>query len=86
MMLKPSKPICVDKLRIINLLEAYFNFNNKTLNRDMIHAGETLHLFDPEQFDGRKATSTEQGLNKQVTYDIIFQLRTLTYISSNDTK
>ena len=86
MTLKPSKPIRVDKLCTIKLLEADFNFNNKKLNRNMMHAGETLKLFVPEQFDDRKTTSTEKGLNKQVAYGIIHQTRTPTYVCSDDAK
>ena len=59
------------KLRLILLMEARFNHNNKIIGRKMMEYGERKGFLAREQFGSRKEKSAiEHALNKRLTIDI----------------
>jgi hypothetical protein len=68
--LRPSK------LRLILLLDARFNHNNKLIGKKMMEYGEKFGLLAPEQFGSRKCLSAiEHATNKRLVTDILRPVR-----------
>jgi hypothetical protein len=77
----------VDKLRAILLYEPDFNHNNKRLGRDAMYYAEDLKLLAKEQYGSRKHHSAaDQGLNKELTTDLLRQKKQPGALNSNDAK
>ena len=76
-----------DKLRIILLMEARFNQNNKLIGRKMMEHGERSGFLAREQFGSRPAKSAiVHALNKRLTIDIARQSKTPAIYIANDAK
>ena len=68
---KKGKGNLVKDLRIINLIEADFNFNNKIMARMVMQYIEDNKLIPQEQYRSRKGhKAIEQVNNKRLLYDI----------------
>lgn len=68
--LRPSK------LRLILLLDARFNHNNKLIGKKMMEYGEQHGMLAPEQFGSRKNLSAiEHATNKRLVLDILRQAK-----------
>jgi len=77
----------LDKLRIIVLFEADFNYNNKRIGRAAMWSAEAAGLLAPEQYGSRKHKSANlQCLNKRLLYDLVRFHRQSLALCSNDTK
>ena len=75
------------KLRLILLMEARFNHNNKIIGRKMMEYGEKKGFLAREQFGSRKEKSAiEHALNKRLTIDIARQTKTPAVYIANDAK
>ena len=60
-----------EKLRLILLMDARFNHNNKLVGRMMMEYGESHHLLAKEQYGSRKNKSAIQhATNKRLVLDI----------------
>ena len=60
------------KLRLITLMHALFNHNNKWVGREMMKYGEKHNILAKEQYGGRKKKSAGQhALNKRLILDFI---------------
>jgi hypothetical protein len=69
--LRPSK------LRLILLMDARFNHNNKLIGKKMMEYGEREKLLAPEQFGSRKNLSAiEHATNKRLVLDIFKAVKT----------
>lgn len=76
-----------EKLRLILLMDARFNHNNKLIGKKMMEYVERHGLLDPEQFGSRKSKSAvEHATNKRVVMDIIRQSCTNGIYVANDAK
>ena len=76
-----------DKLRLILLMEARFNQNNKIIGRKMMEHGEAKGYLAREQFGSRKSKSAiEHALNKRITIDVARQSKTPAAYIANDAK
>ena len=76
-----------DKLRIILLMEARFNHNNKLIGRKMMQHGERSGFLAREQFGSRPAKSAiAHALNKRLTIDIARQSKVPAVYITNDAK
>jgi hypothetical protein len=76
-----------EKLRLILLMDARFNHNNKLIGKKMMEYGESHGLLAPEQFGSRKSKSAmEHATNKRVVMDIIRQSGTNGIYIANDAK
>lgn len=84
---KKTADLRPDKLRLILLMDARFNHNNKLIGKKMMEYGERHRLLAPEQYGSRKNKSAiEHATNKRFTLDIIRQSgRSAIYIA-NDAK
>jgi hypothetical protein len=79
--LRPSK------LRLILLMDARFNHNNKLIGKKMMEYGEQHKMLAPEQFGSRKCKSAiEHALNKRLVTDILRQSGTKAIYIANDAK
>ncbi len=79
----------VDKLRIILLYKADFNFLNRKLGREALRQAETYNQVTAEQYGSRRSGqhwAIRQALNKKLTFDIIQQYRIPAVMYSNDIK
>jgi hypothetical protein len=75
------------KLRLILLMEARFNQNNKLIGRKMMEYGERKGFLAREQFGSRKSKSAiEHALNKRITIDVARQTKTPAVYIANDAK
>ena len=75
------------KLRLILLLDARFNHNNKLIGKKMMEYGEKHSLLAPEQYGSRKEKSSiDHSTNKRITMDIIRQSGTPAIYIANDAK
>jgi hypothetical protein len=75
------------KLRLILLMEARFNHNNKLIGKKMMEYGERKGFLAREQFGSRKSKSAiEHALNKRITIDIARQAKTPAVYIANDAK
>jgi hypothetical protein len=75
------------KLRLILLMEARFNQNNKLIGRKMMEYGEKKGFLAREQFGSRKSKSAiEHALNKRLTIDVARQTKTPAVYIANDAK
>ena len=74
---KKANSIRIEKLRTIVLLEADFNFVNKSISRKIANKAEsTTNCFADEQYGSRKdRRAIEQALNKRLCFDITRQTR-----------
>ena len=73
------------KLRLITLMNAVFNHNNKQIGRKMMKLGEQYDKLAPEQYGSRKHKSAiEHALNKVLTLDISRQKREALIFTAND--
>ena len=60
------------KLRLITLLHALFNHNNKWVGKKLMEYGETNQQLAREQYGSRKKKSSGQhALNKRLTLDFL---------------
>jgi hypothetical protein len=76
-----------EKLRLILLMDARFNHNNKLIGKKMMEYGEKYNLLAPEQFGSRKHKSAiEHATNKRFTLDIVRQSRQTAIYIANDAK
>jgi hypothetical protein len=75
------------KLRLILLLDARFNHNNKLIGKKMMEYGERHGLLAPEQFGSRKSLSAiEHAINKRLVLDILRQSHMNAIYVANDAK
>ena len=75
------------KLRLILLMDARFNHNNKLIGKKMMEHGERSGFLAKEQFGSRKSKSAiEHALNKRLTIDIARQSKTPAVYIANDAK
>jgi hypothetical protein len=85
--LKKAGVYDVELMRIIQLMHAEFNMNNKKLGRDVMAFAETHHALAPEQFGSRKNhQAILAALNKRLTMDLLRQCRQAGALCSNDAK
>jgi hypothetical protein len=76
-----------EKLRLILLMDARFNHNNKLIGKKMMEYGEANNLLAPEQFGSRHHKSAiEHAVNKRLAMDIIRQSGTDAVYVANDAK
>jgi hypothetical protein len=76
-----------NKLRLILLMDARFNHNNKLIGRKMMEYGEKHGLLAEEQYGSRKAKSAiEHALNKRLIIDTTRQTKTDCVYIANDAK
>ena len=76
-----------EKLRLILLMDARFNHNNKFIGKKMMEQGEKKGYLAREQFGSRKEKSAiEHALNKRITIDIARQSKTPAVYIANDAK
>ena len=76
-----------DKLRLILLMEARFNHNNKFIGKKMMEIGEARGYLALEQFGSRPSKSArEHALNKRLTIDVARQSKTPAVYIANDAK
>jgi Reverse transcriptase (RNA-dependent DNA polymerase). len=79
--LRPSK------LRLILLLDARFNHNNKLIGKKMMEYGEQNGILAPEQFGSRKNLSAiDHATNKRLVLDILRQSKQNAVYIANDAK
>lgn len=83
----------VEKLRIIILFEADFNFGNKEAGLKMVDAAERANGLAPEQYGGRRKAEVMPGmsavmhaLNKVLTYDAFRYQKREAALTSSDAK
>ncbi len=77
----------IEKLRIILLLEADFNANNKWLGQVVMLNAESLNLLAEERYSShRNKAAVLQCLNKGQFYDLLHQWKHPAALCSNDTK
>ena len=70
--LKKAQVYDVDKMRLIQLMAAPFNANNKMVGKKMMENGEKHGLLPPDQYGSRKHhQSGMAALNKRITMDIM---------------
>ena len=73
------------KLRLITLMHAIFNHNNKAVGRKMMQLGEKYDSLAIEQYGSRKHKSAvDHALNKVLTLDISRQRREALIFTAND--
>ena len=64
----------VTQLRTVLLLKAEYNQGNKRLGRELMKNAKKFGLLAPEQYGSRKFyTEINQGINQQLTFDILRQ-------------
>lgn len=76
-----------EKLRLILLMDARFNHNNKLIGKKMMAYGEKYGMLAPEQFGSRQHKSAiEHATNKRLVMDINRQSGTNSVYVANDAK
>lgn len=84
---KKTADLRPEKLRLILLMDARFNHNNKLIGKKMMEYGEKHGLLAPEQYGSRKSKSAiEHATNKRIAMDVIRQSRTNAIYIANDAK
>ena len=74
-------------VRMINLIEANFNFNNKVIARLIIKCTEENNLLPAEQYGSRKLhCMASQAINKRLVYNISDLQRRPMVLHSNNAK
>jgi len=74
-----------EKLRLILLMDARFNHNNKLIGKKVMEYGENKGLLAPEQYGSRKEKSAiEHAINKRLTLDIARQAKMNAIYIAND--
>jgi hypothetical protein len=87
MLLKQPNNYNVEKLRVILLFEADFDFNNKRIGREMMFHAEQNHWIAPKQYGSRASLSSiNHCINKLLSFDILRQTRTAGAVCINDMK
>lgn len=85
MLRKKANDIRPEKLRLITLMAADFNHNNKLIGKNIMWNGEKHRKFATEQFGSRKYCSAGlHALNKVLTLDCSKQRKTECTIIAND--
>ena len=75
------------KLRLITLMHALFNHNNKWVGKQMMRYGEKNNLLAKEQYGGRKKKSAGQhALNKRLILDYIRLQKLSAILIANDAR
>ena len=75
------------KLRLILLMDARFNHNNKLIGKKMMEYGEKHGLLASEQYGSRKQKSSiDHAANKRLSMDILRQSGTNAIYIANDAK
>ena len=73
------------KLRLILLMDARFNHNNKLIGRAILQYGEKNGLLAPGRYGSRKEKSAiEHAINKRLTIDITRQAKIQAIYIAND--
>jgi hypothetical protein len=76
-----------EKLRLILLMDARFNHNNKLIGKKILEYGEKHNLLAEEQYGSRKERSANQhALNKKIILDTVRQYRIPTIYCANDAR
>ena len=76
-----------EKLRLILLMDARFNHNNKLIGKKLMQYGEKHSILAAEQFGSRKDKSAiEHAVNKRLTLDLSRQTKTKCIYIANDAK
>lgn len=84
---KKTADLRPEKLRLILLMDARFNHNNKLIGKKMMEYGEKHNLLAPEQFGSRKCKSAiEHATNKRLVMDSVRQLGKKAIYVANDAK
>ena len=84
---KKGKENLVSDLRIVNLIEADFNYNNKIIVRIVMKCTKNNNLIPKEQYSSRKALKAiNQVSNKYLIYDLAHLQRRPIALCSNDEK
>ena len=87
MLKKKANDMRPEKLRLVTLMEACFNHNNKMIGKTMMAAGEQHGFLAPEQYGSRKHKSAgTHALNKVLTLDISRQTKTPMVVTANDAR
>ena len=82
---KKVDSIDVTDLRFLQLMNTFFNMNNKRMGRSMMSHAEKYDMLAPEQYGSRKRhKSIDAALNKVLTSDISRQKRLPMVLLSND--
>ena len=85
MLKKKAHDIRPEKLRLITLMAADFNHNNKLIGKHIMWNGEKQRQFATEQFGSRKHCSAAlHALNKVLTLDCSKQRKTACTVIAND--
>ena len=83
--LKKLQVFDVDKMRLIQLMVAPYNANNKMLGRAVMRQAEDCEIIAPDQYGSRKFhRSNMAALNKRLAMDLLRQKRQSGIISMND--
>jgi len=84
---KKTDDLRPEKLRLILLMDARFNHNNKLIGKKMLEYGETKNKLAEEQYGSRKNKSSSQhATNKRLILDHIRQYRKKTVYCANDAR
>ena len=87
MLRKKANDIRPEKLRLITLMAADFNHNNKLIGKHLMTNGERAGIFAEEQYGSRKHLSAPlHALNKVLTLDVGKQRREPSIIIANDAR
>ena len=87
MLKKKANDMRPGKLRLITLMDAVFNHNNKLIGKQMMRNGENHNLIAIEQYGSRKHKSAiDHALNKVLTLDISRQKREALIFTANDAR
>ena len=85
MLRKKANDIRPEKLRLVTLMAADFNHNNKLIGKHIMWNGEKHHRFATEQFGSRKNCSAAlHALNKVLTLDCSKQKKEACVVIAND--
>ena len=77
----------VEKVRIILLYDAEFNFLNKLMGKQLTAYGEANNLIAEEQYGSRKhKTAIDQALNKRIIFDLWKCQQKTASLCSNDAR
>jgi hypothetical protein len=84
---KKTSDLRPEKLRLILLMDARFNHNNKLIGKKMLEYGEKNKKLADEQYGSRKNKSAiEHALNKRLILDHIRQFRKQAIYCANDAR
>lgn len=87
MLRKKAHDIRPEKLRLVTLMAADFNHNNKLIGKHIMANGERAGAFAEEQYGSRKHLSAPlHALNKVLALDVSKQMRQPCVIVANDAR